>query len=205
MKMNLMRLLLIALLAMTFSSCVGVPCEENQDADCLTESTGLVCNMAVPAEDPENGTCQYPGEIDDICGESADCAAGACLPDVMNSAMCEAQCCDGACMEHPACTACILLKISEYAYCAVLCCGGSCLEAPTCQACMAPFYEDMTCKSLVGDACEKNSDCQELFSFSTTCYEAETLCVVMEPGNPCDDQTDCISPLVCDPSSRQCL
>jgi len=56
--------------------CPNSPCVDDNDEACKTESTGLVCNMALTFLLPNIGTCQYPGELDDPCADSRDCAQG---------------------------------------------------------------------------------------------------------------------------------
>jgi hypothetical protein len=190
---------LIGLLAMTFLGCVGAPCPDNDDAPCLHDSTGLVCNMAVPAADPENGTCQYPAESDDVCAENADCATEACVVDDFDSGVCGSSCCEGACMTNPVCLSCLVM----HDLCIAFCCAGNCLTNPACQACIAPFHQKV-CKAPLGTPFEKNRDCFGSTSNENTCYEAEHRCVEMEPGSPCDDLSDCSGGLLCGPSSHQC-
>ena len=56
--------------------CQGLPCPNNDDQNCFTGATGMVCNEAVRCPTGACGTCQYPGEQDDPCVEDADCVEG---------------------------------------------------------------------------------------------------------------------------------
>ena len=65
--------------------CKGLPCPNNDDQQCFTDLTGLVCNEAVRCPTGACGTCQFPGGQNDPCVEDADCAGGLyCDEDVCN-------------------------------------------------------------------------------------------------------------------------
>ena len=67
---------LLSIFGLLMIGCVGTPCPNNDDQKCYTDSTGLVCNEAVPCPTGACGTCQFPGSQDDPCAEDADCAEG---------------------------------------------------------------------------------------------------------------------------------
>jgi len=134
---NLPRRSIVGLLALLLLGCEGAPCPDNDDAPCLPEASGLVCNMAVPAADPELGTCRAPADLNAPCAETADCAAGACVFDPY-SGHCSTLCCDGQCVLSPACMGCIMVDLLDYyLICGTSCCGFECVSAPACQACMS--------------------------------------------------------------------
>lgn len=143
---------MVVLLTALFNGCVGTPCADNDDAVCLAEATDLVCNMAIPAEDPAKGTCQYPGEAGDVCAETGDCAEGACVPEAFPSPedLCPVRCCDGTCMESPVCVLCLFTYIPYLQLCTPSCCNGDCLNNPACLACLEPLplNVDGVCEAL---------------------------------------------------------
>ena len=160
MSRNTVCTLFLGLLAMAFMGCEGSPCPDNQDGACLTNFTGLICNMAIPAQDPANGTCQYPGELDEVCAGNADCETGACVMDEM---YCAGLCCNGACLDNPACIACRLLPFFPYV-CKVPV-GESCMENtdavhfPSINSCIEGIVQPL---GEPGDDCdvEDHDDCQ---------------------------------------------
>jgi len=69
-------LFLLSIAGLAMIGCVGSPCPNNDNQNCFTDLTGLVCNEAVRCPTGACGTCQFPGEQDDLCAEQADCAEG---------------------------------------------------------------------------------------------------------------------------------
>ena len=80
MRRLLMCAFLISFLGFAMGGCVGLPCSDNDDGNCMNDLTGkeLVCNMAVPPPPPlqGDGSCQVLGDEGDYCGEDADCVEG---------------------------------------------------------------------------------------------------------------------------------
>jgi len=67
---------LVSIILFAMTGCEGLPCPDNDDQNCFTDSTGMVCNEAVRCPTGACGTCQFSGEQDDPCAEDADCVEG---------------------------------------------------------------------------------------------------------------------------------
>lgn len=80
-----------AALALLFAAgCENFPCTNDDDSACKSEVTGLVCNMSMTLLLPSIGTCQYPGEVDDPCADTRDCATGYACEILDEDGLCKA-------------------------------------------------------------------------------------------------------------------
>lgn len=76
MRKALLSPVLVSFILFAMMGCEGLPCPNNDDQQCYTDLTGLVCNQAVRCPTGACGTCQFPGEQDAPCEEDADCVEG---------------------------------------------------------------------------------------------------------------------------------